>query len=138
MRLFMVLILFSADDLESVGLKKSHDTIIADIWGGGKIQLIKKLSTAVHNDLPTPVDYIFIDGDHSLQGITADWDYWRKRIRPGGIIALHDTLLTPDKPPEYTLGSIEYFCDHIRHDVDFEILKQKDSLTVLQRIKHDA
>ena len=78
-------------------------------------------------------DLVFVDGDHSLDGITADWAHWTERLARGGIVALHDTLLTPNKPPGYTLGSIEYFRDHIRHDPHFEIIKQRDSLSVLRK-----
>ena len=92
----------------------------------GKIRLIAKYSTEVDGEIPTPVDLVFVDGDHSLSGITADWAYWSERVVPGGVIGLHDTLLTPDKRPAYTLGSIEYFRDHIRHDQRFDVVGQQE------------
>jgi predicted O-methyltransferase YrrM len=99
----------------------------------GKIRFIAKFSTEVGGDVPTPVDFVFIDGDHSVAGVTADWAYWTDRLGVRGVIALHDTLLTPDKPKGYTLGSIEYFRDHISYDPRFEIVRQQDSLTVLRK-----
>jgi predicted O-methyltransferase YrrM len=100
----------------------------------GKTRFIAKFSTDVDGEVPTPVDLVFIDGDHSLPSISADWTYWSERVEDGGIIALHDTLLTPDKPAGYMLGSIEYFRDHIRHDPRFDIVKQQDSLSVLRKL----
>lgn len=38
-----------------------------------------------------PVDFLFIDGDHSLAGATADWDMYSPLVRPGGVVAFHDT-----------------------------------------------
>jgi predicted O-methyltransferase YrrM len=99
----------------------------------GRLRLVTKFSTDVDGDVQTPVDYVFIDGDHSLNGITKDWAYWSERLRPGGIIALHDTLLTPEKPPGYSLGSIEYFRDHISHDTRFELAEQQDSMSVMRK-----
>lgn len=100
----------------------------------GKIQFINKLSTAIEvADISPPVDFLFIDGDHSLDGIVADWTKWRTWVPSGGIIALHDTVLTPDKPSGYMLGSIEYFHDHIQHDPDFDVLAQKYSLSVMKK-----
>jgi len=99
----------------------------------GKIRFIAKFSTEVDDDVPTPVDLVFIDGDHSLLGISTDWACWSERVALGGIIALHDTLLTSDKPRGDTLGSIEYFRDHIRHDPCFGIVRQRDSLSVLRK-----
>jgi predicted O-methyltransferase YrrM len=99
----------------------------------GKVRFIAKCSPEVGSEVPTPVDFVFIDGDHSLRGISADWAYWSERVAPGGVIALHDTLLTPDKPEGYTLGSIAYFHDHIRHDPRFDVVGQQDSLSVLRK-----
>ena len=99
----------------------------------GKVRFVPKLSTEVDGDVRFPVDFVFIDGDHSLDGIKADWAYWSDRLARGGIIALHDTLLTPEKPFGYTLGSIDYFRDHIRHDARFELLCQQDSMSVLKK-----
>jgi hypothetical protein len=76
---------------------------------------------------------IRFDGDHSLPGISADWVYWSERVAPGGIIAGHDRLLTPEKLAGYTLGNIEHFRDHIRHDPRFEIVRQQASMSVLRK-----
>ncbi len=99
----------------------------------GKLRLVPKLSTNVDGEVPTPVDFVFIDGDHSLDGVTKDWAYWTERLKPGGVIAMHDTLLTPEKPPGYTLGSIDYFRNFICHDARFELLCQQDSMSVLKK-----
>jgi len=39
-----------------------------------------------------PVDFLFIDGDHTEAGVTADWKAYRGLVRPGGLIAFHDIL----------------------------------------------
>ena len=43
-----------------------------------------------------PVDLLFIDGDHSLTGVTSDYEMYRRFVRPGGFIVFHDILDTPD------------------------------------------
>ena len=97
------------------------------------MRLVAKFSTEVDGDVSTPVYLVFIDGDHLLDGVTKDWAYWTGRLKSGGIIARHDTLLTPEKPPGYSLGSIDYFRDHIRHGARFELLRQQDSMSVLRK-----
>lgn len=37
------------------------------------------------------IDFLFIDGDHSYRGIRRDFDLWSPHVRPGGVIAFHDT-----------------------------------------------
>lgn len=39
-----------------------------------------------------PVDFLFIDGDHSYAGVKADYEVYRPLVRPGGLIAFHDIL----------------------------------------------
>jgi len=37
-----------------------------------------------------PVDFLFIDGDHTYGGVRADFEMYSKLVSPGGIIAFHD------------------------------------------------
>jgi len=39
----------------------------------------------------TAVDVLFIDGDHSYEGVASDWDMYHHLAKPGGIIAFHDS-----------------------------------------------
>lgn len=36
------------------------------------------------------LDCVFIDGDHSYEGVRLDIDCWLPKVRPGGIISGHD------------------------------------------------
>lgn len=38
------------------------------------------------------VDLLFIDGDHTYEGVKQDYFMYRELVRPGGIIAFHDVL----------------------------------------------
>lgn len=35
-------------------------------------------------------DFVFVDGDHSYEGVRGDIDMWTLNIKKGGIIAVHD------------------------------------------------
>ncbi len=37
-------------------------------------------------------DFLFIDGDHTEAGVTADYNDYKEFVRPGGIIAFHDIV----------------------------------------------
>lgn len=45
-----------------------------------------------------PVDFLWIDGDHSDAGVRQDWALYSDLVRPGGMIALHDIHPNPDLP----------------------------------------
>ena len=38
------------------------------------------------------VDFLFIDGDHTEAGVTADYNDYKDFVRPGGLIAFHDIV----------------------------------------------
>jgi len=40
------------------------------------------------------IDMLFIDGDHAYSSVLTDWLLYHDLVRPGGIIALHDSVLT--------------------------------------------
>jgi predicted O-methyltransferase YrrM len=40
-----------------------------------------------------PVDVLFIDGDHSYEGVLADWLLYHPLVRRRGIVAFHDAQL---------------------------------------------
>lgn len=37
-----------------------------------------------------PIDFLFIDGDHSEEGVTQDYNLYGAMVRPGGIVGFHD------------------------------------------------
>lgn len=53
-------------------------------------------SAAVAARWQGPVDLVFIDGDHSEDGVRADWDGWNGFVEPGGAVIFHDARLTQD------------------------------------------
>lgn len=40
-----------------------------------------------------PIDVLFIDGDHSFEGVTRDVEAWVPHVKPGGLVMFHDTGL---------------------------------------------
>lgn len=98
-----------------------------------RIVLVEKLSHAALAEVPGELDFLFADGDHSLEGITRDWTDWSGRIARGGLVALHDTYVSPHNPSITSLGSHRFFESHIRYDPRFDIVAQVDSLAILKR-----
>lgn len=78
------------------------------------------------------VDFIFIDGDHSFEGLREDWELWAPTIRGGGIVALHDSCSTPERDIE-TAGSVIFTREQILQDTRFRLVERVDSLTVMER-----
>jgi hypothetical protein len=79
-----------------------------------------------------PPDFIFIDGDHSFEGLRGDWEAWSGLVASDGVVALHDTHSCAARNIE-NAGSVRYASEVILHDSRFRLLEQVDTLTVLQR-----
>lgn len=50
-------------------------------------------------------DFIFVDGDHTYEGVKADFDRWSLMLKPNGVIAFHDTVQTPER---YEPGVVKF------------------------------
>jgi predicted O-methyltransferase YrrM len=79
------------------------------------------------------VDFVFIDGDHSEAGLLGDWRAWSPLVEREGIVALHDSRSTPERPID-DAGSVKVTNEVILRDARFAVVDTVDSLTVLQRL----
>lgn len=48
------------------------------------------LSVDIAAKFEEQVDLLFVDGDHSYEGCHADINAWLEKVRPGGLIYMHD------------------------------------------------
>ena len=53
-------------------------------------------SAAVAERWEGAVDLVFIDGDHSEEGVRADWEGWHGFVEPGGAVLFHDARLSQE------------------------------------------
>jgi hypothetical protein len=72
-----------------------------------------------------PFDFIFVDGDHTFEGLQADWEAWAPHA--SDIIAFHDVIGDPDQ------GSVRFARERIFTDPRFAVLKTVGCLAVLKR-----
>jgi predicted O-methyltransferase YrrM len=64
-----------------------------------------------------PVDFLFIDGDHSPYSVRRDWELYAPLVRPGGIVAFHDIV-----PGEF-VGGVPEFWERLKEETDAEPLE---------------
>jgi len=97
----------------------------------GEVAWLRTTGLAAARDHST-VDFVFIDGDHSEQGLLADWQAWSPLVEPGGVVALHDSRSTPERLID-DAGSVKVTNEVILRDARFAMVDAVDSLTVLRR-----
>jgi predicted O-methyltransferase YrrM len=97
----------------------------------GRAVLLREWSHEAARHWRTPVDFLFIDGDHSWAGLERDWRDWTAHLMPGGIVALHDSRPMPDRD---LLDSVRFTTEVVLRDARFRVMDVADSLTVLEQV----
>ena len=62
------------------------------------------------------IDLLFIDGDHSYEGVKKDFEMYSPLVKKGGIIAFHDIVV---HPPE-TNCDVNKFWNEIKHHYKYK------------------
>ncbi len=61
----------------------------------GTVELCRAASEVAMAAIPgDSLDFVFVDGDHRFEGVTADLELAYEKLRPGGVIALDDNCKT--------------------------------------------
>jgi cephalosporin hydroxylase len=92
----------------------------------------KETKNYVHSILGTSkIDFLFIDGDHTYEGVKDDFFSYSKLVKDGGWIAFHDILDTPfhrNIPPPVGPCLVSLLWNEIKHKYKFfEILDPDDN-----------
>jgi len=80
------------------------------------VEIVRKTSTEAAADWQDPIDLIFIDGDHSYEGVKADWDRFMPHVSEFGVVIFHDTIwdLRPDPKLSRADMGVPRFVDELR------------------------
>ena len=82
---------------------------------------LRKIKIILNN---RKIDFLFLDGDHTYQGVKSDFDIYSPLVKKGGIIAFHD-IVTHDKfhNPDETI-EVDRFWKEIKDNYkNMEIIK---------------
>lgn len=70
---------------------RMREAIISTEFAGNRRSVLRRRSTsaAVYVD-DGSLDFVFIDGDHSYEGVAADIGAWVGKLKPRGLLSGHD------------------------------------------------
>lgn len=100
-----------------------------------KVFFVEMRSEDAARKIDADFDFIFVNADHSLNGIATDWLVWSPRCRFGGVMAFHDTRIASHAPHVQNFGSFKYYNEVISMDTNFEEIDHVDTLSVIRRVR---
>ena len=96
----------------------------------GTVHWVRQLSFEAATGWRAPIDFLFVDGDHSWAGIERDWRDWTPHVVIGGLVALHDSRSVAWRGD---LDSVRFTREVVAQDARFHEVDAADSLTVWER-----
>jgi len=109
-------------------IKKGKQKIFLIQGDSHKIETLRKIEGILKG---RNVDFLFIDGDHSYEGVKKDFEMYSPLVRKGGIIAFHD--IVPDYYTRYGIktsswaGEVYKFWNEVKEKYEhLEIVKDKN------------
>jgi len=109
-------------------IKKEKQKIYLIQGDSHKIETFRKIEEILKG---RKVDFLFIDGDHSYEGVKKDFEMYSPLVRKGGIIAFHDII--PDYYTRYGIktgswtGEVYKFWNEIKEKYEhLEIVKDRE------------
>jgi predicted O-methyltransferase YrrM len=104
-----------------------------DPWRS-RVTLRADYSWNVSPQWTTALDFLFIDGDHTYQNCRRDFDEWSKFVKPGGMLAMHDSRMQRPGGARFHEGPSRVAMECLYGCPDeWEIIGEAFSLTVARR-----
>lgn len=113
---------------------------VSKIHNGKVIYIRKKAEIAgreyAKENNPLLIDFIFIDAEHTFEGLKSNWEAWSRNIALDGIVAIHDSCSSVTRNIDNT-GSEIFTRNFILKDQRFKLIEVIDTLTILKKIKDE-
>jgi predicted O-methyltransferase YrrM len=102
------------------------------------VAIVRKHSIEMPDSVPTPIDLLFIDGDHSYEGVKADWATYEPRMSPFGLVVFHDTiwgLKRNDKWYRPDIGVPQFIEELRQQEYPIVTIERDYGLSIVQPVK---
>jgi predicted O-methyltransferase YrrM len=90
------------NDFESVDTCEVMRRNLRALRLGEHVEIVRMESGAVAHGWRRQIDMIFIDGDHSYEGVKRDWDLFVPFVREFGVVIFHDTIWDVRPDPRWS------------------------------------
>lgn len=131
-------IIYAIDPFFKGSLGFSYGKIIAmNEWRrcklSSKIVIVEGLSWDKYKSIPDNLDFLFIDGDHSFQGVQRDFELYKDKINLNGVIAFHDACLFDQGWTTNEWGPVRFVNEVVRSNNEWKIVEETDSIVFIKK-----
>lgn len=82
---------------------------------GDFVEIVRATSEVAARGWARSIDFLFIDGDHSLQGVRRDWELFSPFLGEFSVAVFHDTTWERHGPNRPDMG-VPHFVDELRRE----------------------
>jgi hypothetical protein len=100
-----------------------------------KVTWIEQFSFDAVRNWNKPIDFLFVDGDHTDEGVIRDWSEWHPFLKSGGRVAFHDARIFEHGWPQEGDGPVRVVNSLFRERwlPDWRIIEEVHSLVIVER-----
>jgi predicted O-methyltransferase YrrM len=117
-------------------LKRAAHAAVAR-FGASRVRWIEQFSSDAIKNWRSPIDLLFIDGDHEEKAVLGDWADWSPFVSPGGVAIFHDARIFAGGWTVETDGPVRAVdrLFRVASAGPWRIAEEVDSMVVVERAK---
>lgn len=128
---------YAIDPFFKGSLGISYGKLIAiNNWKKNKIRnikIIRGFSADVSHTIKEELDFVFVDGDHTFEGVKKDFELYGSKLSSNGTIAFHDSRLFTNGWTQSDWGPVRLIDEIIRNDKSWKIVEEVDSTVFVKK-----
>ncbi len=98
------------------------------------VRWLRMFSTEAAQGWTDPIDFLRLDGLHTLEGVRGDWEDWHEAVVPGGYAVVRSDVVSETVEDEFAVGD-ELVPWILERSPGWELADRAETTAVLRRVR---